>query len=104
MGLVKEIDEEFVSGDALRALETLEALVDDLEGSELGRVPRERLAEVEADASIAREVEAAKRFESAYAVYWKRGLEKTRKRFEELIDEFPATHAAQRARNLLAGR
>ena len=57
-----------------------------------------------ADEELAEEIEAAELYQDLLADTFRRGLSKNLARLEKLIEQYPATRAAVKARNLSAGR
>ncbi len=90
--------------EVLLAKEGLEVLSKELKKHELGAAPAARLEEMLADEELAEEIEAAELYQDLLADTFRRGLSKNLARLEKLIEQYPATRAAVKARNLSAGR
>lgn len=89
---------ELERGEVLFARAVLEELALDLKKHALGEGARSLLAELEANAAHADEVEAAETLAGIVDAFFRRGWEKNKERWERLIESHPATRAADVAR------
>ena len=92
------VQSELARGEVLLARRALDQLAEDLKKSPLGANARALLAELEDDASHLEDIEAAERLAGIVDAFFRRGWEKNVDRWERLIEEYPATRAAEAAR------
>jgi len=85
----------------LTALVVLEALEEELKGTEVGDALADRLEEISKDDALTKEIDAAKAFEKASALAAKRGAKKAAKKYEAIVKKYPGTRAAERAAMIL---
>lgn len=102
--LLQQVERAVESGEVQVALPPLEELAGQLKRHELGAAAIELFAAYEADPWIQKQLEAAERFEDLMGDYWRLGFGKTEARFQKLIDGFPETAAARKAKNHLSTR
>lgn len=94
--LMTQIREALARREVLLARSALDALVKELKKHAKGEPARELLAELEEDEAHAREVEAADQYEHLVESFFRRGWDKNLERFEQLVEDFPETRAAEK--------
>lgn len=95
--LLEQVEAELARGQVLLARGALEALAEELEDHPFGLRARLRLQELEEDPEHLREFEAAEKYADLVTAFFVRGLEKNRRRFDELMEDHADTHAARKA-------
>jgi len=94
--LMSQIREALDRREVLLARTALDALAKELKKHPKGEPARELLAELEEDEAHAREVEAAGQYEQLVESFFRRGWDKNLDRFEQLVEDFPETRAAEK--------
>ncbi len=100
--LLGQADAYLARREVLSALEVFRALEDELAGTDVGKTAAERLATIADDDSIQTEIEAAEAFAKAQDYAKRRGRDKAGKKFEAIVEKYPGTRAAERAKTILA--
>lgn len=85
----------------LPALDAYGILATELRGTEVGAGFAERLEKIEADEALMNEAEAAKALARANELAARRGKKKAKQKFEDVVEKFPGTKAAERAGDIL---
>ena len=99
--VLAQIEADVARGEALRVDRTLGALVRELKSVPAGAAAKKRLEELEDDADFQRELAADEEFEHVYAEFWRRGLTKVKTMLGRIVDDYPGTRAADKARTLM---
>jgi len=102
--LMEQIDACLEMGEVLLAVDALELLAKELKKHDLGATAKERLEEVLASEEMQQEIKAAKDYKSVEGSFYKRGLRANLPRLERIVEAYPDTMGAQKARNLIQGR
>lgn len=97
--------EGYVSArDVIKGLTVFDALAKEFAGSPIGDAAKKRAEDIRKDAKLAREIEAAEAFGRAQEQAAKLGTTKAKAKFQEVVDKFKGTRAAERAASMLRGK
>lgn len=84
--------------ELLKALDIYEALAKNMKTHETGQKAQKAIDAINADEKLKAEVEAEKALIAAFKATFKDGLDKTTPKFQAIIDNYPDTRAAQKAK------
>jgi hypothetical protein len=94
--VAKQIEASLDRREVLPATAALEVLAKDLKRHPLGAPFRERLEALAEEPEHLRETEAAEEYDKLVEAFFSRGWEKNLARFEKLVEDYPATRAADK--------
>ncbi|MDP6538432.1 MAG: redoxin domain-containing protein [Planctomycetota bacterium] len=100
--LSAQIEDHIARREMLPPRAVLELVAKQFKGAPRGLRAAERLTELETDELLAMEVAAAEVFERYRKLLWTRGPSKTLSRFQDLIERYPDSRAAEKARRVVA--
>ncbi len=97
--------EAFVSArDVLKALTVFDALTKEFAGQPIGDAAKKRAADIRGDDALAKEIAGAEAFARAQEQAAKLGTTKAKAKFQDVVDKFKGTRAAERAAAMLRGQ
>jgi len=96
-----EAEASLKEGDVLHALEIAEPLSETLPRHEIGLQARRMLERIRRDKQIKLELQAQMELEKAWQTACRKGLRKARPAFRRIVERFPDTVAAKKAREVV---
>jgi peroxiredoxin len=99
--LMAQVEDHLARREMLPPREVLELIAKQFKGSPLGERAATRLKELIEDELLSMEVAAAELFERNRKLLWTRGPSKTLSRFQDLIERYPDSRAAEKARRVI---
>jgi hypothetical protein len=96
--------ETFVSArDVLKGLLVLDTLAKEFSGSPIGDAAKKRAESIRKDEGLAREIAGAEAFQRAQEQAAKLGTTKAKAKYQDVVEKFKGTRAAERAAAILRG-
>ena len=96
--LLRDQAEGFISKRFMvKGTDVLDSLASAMKGTDFGLELNKRIAEIAEDEELQEELAADQAFEKAMEAVEKRGMKKSKKKFEAIAKNFPSTKAAERA-------
>lgn len=101
--LLRDQGEKFISNRyMIQGIEVLSSVADAMDGMELSAELEKRLGEIEEDEELQNELAAEEALVKAMEAAEKRGMKKSIKKFESVVEKFEGTKAADRARKAMS--
>lgn len=99
--VVEQCAAEIERREVLPARAALQLIVKELRGRSASGRAAELLARLADEEPLAREVEAAEEYGRVTQLYWRIGPSKSAPRFEKIVERWPDSRAAEKARSVL---